>query len=93
MEEIKQKPPYEENDEGFGEWFRGAAKEKWGNYLKGSEGGLTVEERDAMRKFLIEHGTEEEIQAKLDSFGLNMPLVEALRKDVQTKRPNIKLGY
>ena len=92
-QEPKQKLPYEENDESFGKWFREAAKDKWENYLRGKEKGINIEERDAMRKFLIESGTQEEIQAKLDSFGLNMLADEALREEVKSKRPDVKLDY
>ena len=91
MEDAPKQPPYEENDESFGKWFRVAAEEKWKNYLGGNERGISGIERDTMRKFLIEHGTQEEIQAKLDSFGFNMLADKALREDVKSLRPNIEL--
>ena len=65
--EPKPELPYEENDESFGKWFREKAKDKWEKYLNENETGISIEERDAMRSFLIEHGTDEEIKAKLDS--------------------------
>ncbi|MBI2639497.1 MAG: hypothetical protein HYW90_01230 [Candidatus Sungbacteria bacterium] len=91
MEEGVKKLPYEENDESFGRWFREAAKDKWESYLKGNEGSITTEERDAMRKFLVEQGTQKEIQTKLDSFGFNMQASEVLREEVALKRPDVKL--
>lgn len=83
--------PYEENAESFGKWFREAAKDKWEKYLKGDEKDISLEERDAMRNFLVEQGTKEEIESKLDSFGLNMQAGEALRAEVKSKRPDIEL--
>ncbi len=88
----KQELPYEENDKSFGGWFRITAKDKWEKYLRGDEKDISIEERDAMRKFLIEHGTKEEMQAKLDSFGLNMPAYEALREENKSKCPDVKPG-
>ncbi len=87
------KLPYEENEKSFGEWFRREAKDKWEKYLRGDERGLPIEERDAMRRFLIESGTEEEIQSKLDSFGFNIRADEILREEVKRKRPDVKLDY
>ncbi|MDP3935254.1 MAG: hypothetical protein Q8Q46_03510 [Candidatus Giovannonibacteria bacterium] len=85
--------PYDENPESFGKWFREAAKIKWENYLKGDEKGITITERDAMRNFLKEYGTKEEIEAKLDSFGFNMLADEALREEIKVERPDIKLDW
>lgn len=90
MQENMPELPYEENDESFGKWFREAAKEKWQKYLIGDERGITIEERDSMRHFLVEHGTKDEIQSKLDSFGFNMLADETLRKEIKAKRPDIK---
>ncbi len=85
--------PYEENPESFGKWFREAAKVKWENYLKGDESNITIEERDALRSFLIEYGTNEEVEAKLDSFGFNILADETLREEIKVKRPDIKLSW
>jgi hypothetical protein len=90
--EPKPELPYEENDESFGEWFRRDAKEKWESYLNG-EKGITLKERDAMREFLVRHGTEEEIQRKLCSYGSNLLAAEALRKEIKLKRPDAKFDY
>jgi hypothetical protein len=83
--------PYEENEESFGKWFRKEAKEKWENYLNGNEKGITIEERDTMRRFLVKSGTREEIQTKLDSFGFNLGAYEVLLEEIKTKRPDIVL--
>jgi hypothetical protein len=81
--------PYEENNESFAKWFRTNAKEKWDNYLSGNEKDISIEERDAMRAFLLEHGTKEEVESKLDSFN-NMTAYETLLSDIQSKRPDLK---
>ncbi|MDP2676535.1 MAG: hypothetical protein Q8O83_02530 [bacterium] len=86
----EQELPYEENDESFVKHFRIEAKEKWGNYLNGNEKNITLEERDLMRGFLVEHGTREEIKTKLHSFQRNPLSYEALRKEIKEKRPDIK---
>lgn len=88
--EPEQELPYEENDESFGKWFRKEAKDKWGKYLRGDEKGITLEERDVMRGFLVEQGTKEEIQEKLDSFGVNYLAQESLLEEVKIKRPELK---
>ena len=93
MENEPNKLPYEENPESFGRWFREAAKDKWEKYLRGDEKGISIEERDTMRKFLVEQGTKEEIESKLDSFGFNLLADEALREEVKAKRPDIKLDW
>ena len=91
MEKQKHKLPYNENDESFGQWFRKVAKDKWEAYLSGKNESISIEERDAMRKFLIEQGTKEEIQTKLDSFlGSSILSYEALLEDVKSKRPDLK---
>jgi|GEM_PF-6214124 hypothetical protein len=87
------KPPFEETEESFGRWFRAAAKEKWENYLSGKEQDITIEDRDALRKFLLQYGTKEEMEAKLDSFGFNMLADEALREEIKSRRPDIKLDW
>jgi len=89
--ERKQELPYEETEESFGRWFRETAKEKWQNYLNGNERGVPRDEIDAMRKFLIGHGTKEEVQTKLDSFDLRLLPHQGLLKDLQVQRPNLKL--
>ncbi len=86
----KQKLPYKETDEDFGLWFRDVAREKWQKYLNGDEKGIPVDEVDAMRKFLVEHGTSEEIKTKLDSFGFRMLPYEALLKEIRNKRPDLR---
>lgn len=83
--------PFEENDESFSKWFREAAKDKWLKYLNRDEYS-SIEEHDAMRNFLVEYGTKEEIQAKLDSFGWNIRAYEALREEIKSRRPDLKLG-
>ena len=61
------------------------------NYLNGNENGITIDERDAMRKFLIEHGAQEEVHTKLVSlFDTNILAYEALLKEVKSKRSDIQ---
>jgi len=83
--------PYEENKESFGEWVRVTAKEKWKKYLSGDLKGLAAKDGDALRGFLIEYGTKEEIEVKLHSFRTNMLAQEALLEEIRSKRPDIKL--
>lgn len=83
--------PYEENGEDFGRWFREAAKEKWEDYLNNDFKNVSTEEFDAMRKFLIEQGTEEEINTKLDSeLDRNTLAFGALLADIKSHRPDFK---
>ena len=80
---------YEENSESFGVYFRKNVGEKWRNYLKGNERGISIEERDSMRAFLLEYGTDQEIQTKLNSFlDTSIPSYEALKEELKSKRPN-----
>lgn len=93
MEKLKQNLPYEENEESFGGWFRKEGKDKWEAYLNGNEKGFSLEESGAMRKFLIEQGTKEEIQTRLDSLLDSRILAhEALLEDVKLKRPDLKFN-
>ena len=83
--------PYEENDESFGNWFREKAKEKWQKYLNGDEKGISIQDCDTMRSFLIDHGTPEEIQTRLDSLlDKSIPAYEILLEVIQKKYPNFK---
>lgn len=85
-------PPYQETKEGFGRWFREQAKVKWESYLYGGEKGISIEERDIMRGFLLEYGTAEEIKAKLDAYlDSSILAYDALREEVNLKRPDILL--
>ncbi|MEK9180642.1 MAG: hypothetical protein AAB871_00205 [Patescibacteria group bacterium] len=89
--ESEQKLPYEENNESFGNWFREAAKDQWQRYLNGNEKGMTVDEVYAMTKFLIEHGTQEEIYTRLGSL-LDTKILAygSLLKEIKTRRPDIR---
>lgn len=93
--EIRNELPYEENHESFSKWFREAAKEKWEKYLKNDESGISMEESDSMRDFLVEYGTEEEVLIKLKSFNRNklMLAAETLLKEIRIKRPDLKINY
>lgn len=93
MEKFKKDLSYEENREGFGKWFRKEAKDKWEAYLNGNEKGFSLEESGAMRKFLIEQGTKEEIQTRLNSLLDSRILAyEALLEDIKSKRPDLKFN-
>lgn len=81
--------PYEDTEAGFAKWFREAAKDRWEKYLRGDESDISIEERDIMREFLIEHGTADEIQDKLDSFGFNILADEALQEEIKSRRPDV----
>lgn len=87
---VKKELPYDENKESFDGWFRAEAKIKWEKYLNGDEKDISIQERDAMRDFLIESGTQTEIQAKLDSFAFNPGAEETLREEIKSRRPDIK---
>lgn len=93
--EVRQEQsfPYGENEESFGKWFREAAKDKWQKYLNGDERDITIEERDAMREFLIGQGTKEELSSKLDSFGFNTMAYETLLEEAESRNPTLKKEY
>lgn len=87
---IEQELPYGENNDSFDKWFRTEAKVKWEKYLNGDERDITIQERDVMRNFLIESGTQTEIDTKLQSFGLNFGAMEALQNEIKSTRGDIK---
>ena len=91
QENPGQQLPYKENKESFGRWFRETAKDKWETYLNGDDKNISITERDAMRGFLLEHGTQEEIQKKLGSYGYGTLPFIALVEEVKSKRPDIKI--
>lgn len=89
--EFKNQLPYEENNESFGRWFRQAARNKWENFLTG-KGTIAVEEYSAMKKFLIENGTQEEICLKLGSLlDTKISEYDAFLEEVKSRRPDIKI--